>query len=176
MPKQLLCTLFVSALVACQTVPHETLLLTQQQVAMLEANGFQRVDDHWELGIPDRLLFDIDDSSLDPRHVMRLQELSRALVAAGIHGARIEGHTDSTGAAAYNRQLSSRRAETVRQTLIAAGMQAGAVTATGLGESNPIESNRTATGRQENRRVVIIVSPDDAASGPADGGAAGTGR
>lgn len=58
--------------------------------------------------------------------------------------------------------LSIRRAHAVREALVRGGMEAGAVKAIGLGEANPIESNRTASGRQENRRVVIIITAADA--------------
>lgn len=154
-------TVLLVLLAGCQTVTQQP-SLTHQQAAVLRANGFRETaENRWELGIPDRLLFAFNESQLVPRQVDRLRELSHALTGVGIRGAQIEGNTDSIGSADYNRQLSLRRAEVVRQILVDAGMGAGAVRANGLGESNPIESNRTASGRQENRRVVIIVSTGD---------------
>lgn len=153
-------TLACLALTACQTVPERT-VLTQQQIATLKENGFVEAEDEWWLGLPYRLLFGIDESSLVPEQIERLQGLSRSLVNVGIGGARIEGHTDSTGAAEYNRTLSLRRAEAVKQPMVDGGMNAAAVRTLGLGESNPIDTNRTSEGRQENRRVVVIITADD---------------
>ena len=70
----------------------------------------------------------------------------------------IVGHTDSTGTEAYNQALSVRRAQAVRAYLIAAGIDAARLTASGKGESSPIASNDTRDGRAKNRRVEFIVS------------------
>jgi iron complex outermembrane recepter protein len=67
----------------------------------------------------------------------------------------VEGHTDSVGTDAYNQGLSQRRAESVRQYLIDKGLSASMVVATGAGETSPTDSNDTAEGRHNNRRVVI---------------------
>ncbi len=73
----------------------------------------------------------------------------------------VEGHTDSSGAAAYNQQLSQRRAESVRQVLIERfGLSADRVEAVGYGEERPTASNDTADGRERNRRVVAEISAD----------------
>ena len=69
----------------------------------------------------------------------------------------VEGHTDSDGDARYNESLSQRRAETVRDYLIARGVEADRLTALGYGESRPIADNSTATGKAQNRRVVLRV-------------------
>ncbi len=148
------------ALAACQTIPTQS-GFTAKQVAALQADGFTSVDDHWELGLGDRLLFATDESALIPEQRSRLNQLSRRLVGVGIVGARVEGHTDSTGTAHYNQQLSQRRADEVKAALVEGGMAATAVRAAGLGKGNPISDNRNPAGRQENRRVVILVSPAD---------------
>lgn len=147
---------------ACQTVQHPVTGFTARQVAVMQAHGFVSIDDHWELGIGNRLLFATDESALLAQQHDRLNELARALVNVGIRGARVEGNTNSTGARQYNRDLSRRRAEVVKEALVTGGMAAAAVHASGMGQSNPIASNRTREGRQENRRVVIIISPIDA--------------
>jgi OOP family OmpA-OmpF porin len=73
----------------------------------------------------------------------------------------VEGHTDSQGADAYNQKLSQERAEAVKQVLITKfGIAADRVTAKGFGEAQPVADNKTATGREENRRVVGAVSTD----------------
>ena len=70
----------------------------------------------------------------------------------------IEGYTDTTGTAAFNQTLSEQRANAVRDYLVQQGLDAGSVTAQGFGPANPVASNDTAAGRQQNRRVEIIVS------------------
>jgi outer membrane protein OmpA-like peptidoglycan-associated protein len=76
----------------------------------------------------------------------------------------IEGYTDSVGSDDYNQGLSSRRAESVQAYLIGQGIDRGRVTASGLGESAPVADNESATGRQLNRRVEVIISNPDLAS------------
>lgn len=67
----------------------------------------------------------------------------------------VAGHTDSRGSDAYNQKLSERRAKTVRDYLIAGGLSADQLTATGYGESMPVADNATDEGRAENRRVEV---------------------
>jgi len=70
----------------------------------------------------------------------------------------IEGHTDSTGSAEFNQALSEKRADAVRDYLASQGLDAGTLSAQGLGMNNPVADNKTAESRQRNRRVEIIVS------------------
>jgi outer membrane protein OmpA-like peptidoglycan-associated protein len=81
-----------------------------------------------------------------------------AIVVAGRQGLRIEveGHTDT----ADSTSLSQQRAEMVREALIRRGVPAGAIMARGMGNSHPIASSRTASGREENQRVEIVISGD----------------
>jgi outer membrane protein OmpA-like peptidoglycan-associated protein len=67
----------------------------------------------------------------------------------------VEGHTDSTGADAYNQALSERRANSVLRYLVDAGVPASRLSAQGFGESQPVADNDTAEGRAQNRRVVL---------------------
>ncbi|MCL4143021.1 UNVERIFIED_CONTAM: hypothetical protein GTU68_031460 [Idotea baltica] len=67
----------------------------------------------------------------------------------------IEGHTDSVGSKSTNQALSDRRANAVRDYLIANGIAADRLTAAGYGEDNPIANNKTRAGRKENRRVEV---------------------
>jgi OmpA-OmpF porin, OOP family len=93
-------------------------------------------------------------------------EIDRAVVAIKDRPAEIAaevkyevaGHTDSVGSEAYNQRLSERRANAVRDRLIAEGIPAAQVTAVGYGESRPRASNDTDEGRAENRRVVITAT------------------
>jgi len=70
----------------------------------------------------------------------------------------IEGYTDSTGSADFNATLSQKRADGVMAYLTAQGLSPASMTATGLGEANPVADNSTAAGRQKNRRVEIVIS------------------
>ena len=72
----------------------------------------------------------------------------------------MEGHTDSVGGEEYNQKLSEQRSGSVRDYLTQHGMQAGAVTSKGLGKTQPVASNDTANGRQQNRRVELVISGD----------------
>ncbi|MDO6422161.1 OmpA family protein [Saccharophagus degradans] len=73
----------------------------------------------------------------------------------------VEGYTDDRGSAAYNKQLSQKRADAVKATLVSQfNIDAARVTATGFGEINPIDTNDTAAGRAANRRVVANVSSE----------------
>jgi outer membrane protein OmpA-like peptidoglycan-associated protein len=70
----------------------------------------------------------------------------------------IEGHTDNVGSEAMNQELSERRANAVRDVLVASGISADRITTTGRGESQPVVTNNTVSGRQQNRRVELIIT------------------
>jgi len=70
---------------------------------------------------------------------------------------RIEGHTDSRGNTHANQVLSQRRADAVRDALVAAGVAASRITATGMGDGQPVADNDTEEGRARNRRVDVIL-------------------
>ena len=154
--------IFVMALLAaCQTTPSKP-AFSARQVALLTEQGFKPVGENYELGISDRLLFEVDKADLVPEMVITLDKLTRSLTSVGINGATVEGHTDSTGSAEYNQQLSERRAATVKAAMVGGGLPAAAVRPLGLGATDPIADNQTEAGRAKNRRVVIVVTPMDA--------------
>jgi len=70
----------------------------------------------------------------------------------------VEGHTDSVGSDAYNMKLSQRRADAVRDYMVAHGIAADRITTEAFGETRPVASNDTAARRAENRRVEIVGS------------------
>jgi outer membrane protein OmpA-like peptidoglycan-associated protein len=106
------------------------------------------------------VLFDTGKSSLRPLAREKLAKV--AGIVSGHPGLRleVEGHTDSVGGDAYNQQLSEQRGASVRDYLTQEGMAAGSVTAKGFGKSQPVASNDTAAGRQQNRRVELVISGD----------------
>lgn len=102
--------------------------------------------------------FDFDKSNIRPDAAVILDEAANILTTShkGAH-VRIEGYTDWTGPEAYNQGLSERRARSVRDYLVAHGVEASRLTTVGYGESNPIADNTTREGRALNRRVELQV-------------------
>ncbi|HTD11952.1 MAG TPA: OmpA family protein [Steroidobacteraceae bacterium] len=76
----------------------------------------------------------------------------------------IEGYTDSVGSEDYNQALSQRRADSVRSYLVRQGISSGRLTASGMGKADPVASNESASGRQQNRRVAVIINNPPTAS------------
>lgn len=158
--RNVLAMALLALLAACQTVPAVP-RFSQAQVAVLQQEGFKPAGETWELGIEDRVLFAVNEGTLQPESIAIIDRLAKALAAIGLGGAMIEGHTDASGTSEYNQALSLRRAESVKAAMVAAGMPEAGVRVTGLGETDPIESNDTPEGRAQNRRVVVIVAPSD---------------
>ena len=102
-----------------------------------------------------QLQFKFDSADLTPEDEQSLDRASETLKRLHWISGTIEGHTDSTGTAAYNQGLSERRAETVKQYLISKGVGDQRMKAVGFGETKPIADNATAEGRAQNRRVVM---------------------
>ncbi|AKF09534.1 OmpA family protein [Sandaracinus amylolyticus] len=101
------------------------------------------------------VIFETDSANLRGTARERLLAVADALRAAPDRLAVVEGHTDSRGSDSYNQQLSQRRAEAVRDYLIAEGVPAARLQAVGRGEAEPVDSNDSAEGRANNRRVEI---------------------
>jgi outer membrane protein OmpA-like peptidoglycan-associated protein len=106
------------------------------------------------------VLFDTGKYSLRPLAREKLANV--AGIVAGHPGLKldVEGHTDSVGGEEYNQKLSEQRSSTVREYLTGHGMQSAAVTSKGFGKSQPVASNDSASGRQQNRRVELVISGD----------------
>jgi outer membrane protein OmpA-like peptidoglycan-associated protein len=104
------------------------------------------------------VLFDVGKHDLRPVTREKLARLSGIVLAHPGLQLEIEGHTDSTGSDEFNQKLSDRRAMTVQSYLIEQGVSPEYVTAKGFGKALPVADNTTAAGRQQNRRVEIVVS------------------
>ena len=104
------------------------------------------------------VLFDSGKYSLRPLAREKLAKISGIVLAYPSLNLAVEGNTDSVGTEAFNQQLSEQRAEGVRSYLTQQGVPAASTTSKGFGKSRPIASNDTAEGRQQNRRVELIVS------------------
>jgi outer membrane protein OmpA-like peptidoglycan-associated protein len=104
------------------------------------------------------VLFAFGKYDLQPPAREALAKFSGIVLAhPGLH-LSVEGYTDSVGSDAFNQNLSEQRAGAVRDYLVQQGLDPSSITATGFGKTNPVASNDTATGRQQNRRVEIIIS------------------
>ena len=108
--------------------------------------------------LPGSVLFDFDKADIRADAERTLAEVAAVLNAYGDRPARIEGHTDSIASDAYNLELSRRRAESVKSWLSAHGVAAARLSTGGRGESQPVADNSTAGGRQQNRRVEIVIA------------------
>jgi outer membrane protein OmpA-like peptidoglycan-associated protein len=107
------------------------------------------------------VLFETDQATLKPGAALNLNKLVQVLNDHPERNVVIEGHTDSTGDASYNEQLSQRRAESVANFLRNQGVDDNRIMTRGYGQSYPIASNQTQAGRQQNRRVeIVLMNPD----------------
>ncbi len=101
------------------------------------------------------VLFDFDSSNIKPEAYPLLDEVVSILKKNPKIKREIQGHTDSKGAEKYNQELSERRAKAVERYLEKKGIDPSQLTSKGYGESQPVASNATKEGRQENRRVEL---------------------
>lgn len=107
------------------------------------------------------VLFGINKAQLKSGGTHNVQKLADFLKEYPQHKVLIEGYTDSTGSDSLNQGLSERRAEAVRRALVdGAGISSNRVSTRGYGKEYPVASNDTATNRQLNRRVEVIISDD----------------
>ena len=104
------------------------------------------------------VLFTTGQANLNSAGTTNLSKLAAFLNAYPDRSVAIEGHTDSVGADDYNVGLSQRRADSVKNFLTGQGIGTVRLTTAGKGESDPVASNESATGRQQNRRVEVIIS------------------
>jgi OmpA-OmpF porin, OOP family len=100
-------------------------------------------------------LFDFDKSVLRPDGRKSIDDAVAKLRGVDLEMVIATGHTDSIGTDAYNQKLSERRAAAVKDYLVSKGIPASKITTIGKGESQPVATNKTAEGRQKNRRVDI---------------------
>src|SRR5215470_8746766 len=106
------------------------------------------------------VLFKTGSFELLPGARERLAKISGIVLAYPSLHLQVEGHTDSVGSDDYNQQLSERRANAVRDYLIQQGIPADSIEARGFGKTEPIATNDTPEGRQQNRRVELVLSGD----------------
>lgn len=129
--------------------------------AQLQGTGVSvtRQGDHIILNMPSNITFATDSSDIQSSFYTTLNSVALVLQRFNQTLVDVYGHTDSTGDANYNLQLSQRRAAAVADYLVAQGNNSQRFAVIGLGETQPIASNETEAGRAQNRRVEIRLAP-----------------
>ena len=120
----------------------------------------QNTGDRLIVTMPQEIIFGVDSTALRLGLISDLRSLSANLSSYPNTKVQIIGHTDNTGAASYNQLLSVERANSVANALIKNGVARYRIIATGRGEDQAIASNLTAEGRAQNRRVEIVILPN----------------
>jgi outer membrane protein OmpA-like peptidoglycan-associated protein len=108
-------------------------------------------------------LFATGKADLKPGARANLDRLGDFLAEYPGRTASIEGYTDSMGSEDSNQMLSERRADSVKSYLVGRGVQSARLTSTGRGENAPVADNESVAGRQQNRRVEVVISPGETA-------------
>jgi outer membrane protein OmpA-like peptidoglycan-associated protein len=104
------------------------------------------------------VLFDTAKFSLRPEAREKLAKVAGIVSGHPGLSLAVEGHTDNVGGDSYNQQLSEVRGGSVRDYLIGQGMIRTSVSSKGFGKTQPVATNETAAGRQQNRRVELVIS------------------
>lgn len=128
----------------------------------IQTNGVQIINDGNQLRVvmPEGILFPVDSAAVQPGIMNDLYTVADSLNRYPNSRVQVVGHTDNTGTAAYNQDLSERRAQAIASVLRAGGVNGGRISAFGRGESQPVASNLTAAGKAQNRRVEIVIIPN----------------
>jgi outer membrane protein OmpA-like peptidoglycan-associated protein len=130
----------------------------QEKLARIPGTTVERVgEDTLLLHFESDVLFDVNSAALDSGGRSTLEEVAAVVDEYDKTAVVVQGHTDSTGSEEHNQALSERRASSVRGYLVSRGVDADRVAAVGMGEGYPVASNGSESGRQQNRRVDILL-------------------
>lgn len=119
----------------------------------------ERQGDALMVTLPSQVTFATDQSTIQSQFYGPLNNVAQTLQQYPSSYVDVIGHTDSTGQANYNQQLSERRASSVAQYLTSRGVSPARMQSYGMGMTQPVASNSDAAGRQANRRVEILITP-----------------
>jgi outer membrane protein OmpA-like peptidoglycan-associated protein len=133
------------------------LYLDKQQKELEKVAEVKRTENGLLVQMKNDILFDTGSDGVKAEGVTELSKMGDILAKYSDDRVRIEGHTDSTGDANKNQQLSERRANAVKTILLSRGVQEQQIVVVGLGESKPVADNATADGRAKNRRVELHI-------------------
>ena len=129
--------------------------------ADIEGARIERIGEGIKITFDSGLLFDFDKSNLRPQSKDNIQSLAKILNKYSDTDIVVEGDTDNTGSNEYNVGLSDRRAQSVSSYLTSLDVSGSRISNIGLGETNPVASNNTEVGRQQNRRVEVAIFAND---------------
>ena len=138
--------------------------LDKQEAELRQQIGNNQIDirntgDRLIVTLPQDITFATDSTSVSPGVQGDLRAVASNLNSYPNTIVQVIGHTDNVGDASYNFDLSQRRAQAVAGILISSGVSSGRIQTIGRGEDQPIASNLTPEGRQQNRRVEIVILP-----------------
>jgi outer membrane protein OmpA-like peptidoglycan-associated protein len=138
--------------------------LDQQAAELRSSMGNQDISvtnngNYLVVNMPQDVLFATDSANLRADLTRDIKAVASNLLRYPNSTIEVVGHTDNSGSAAYNQDLSQRRAVSVANILRESGVPNGRITAFGRGEDSPVASNLTPDGRAQNRRVEIIIRP-----------------
>ncbi|MBP1752121.1 MAG: rane protein, partial [Geobacteraceae bacterium] len=131
----------------------------RQELANVEGASVQRNMDMLAVTFKSDVLFPYDSYSLKPGSYDELGRVAKVLNQYPQTNITVAGHTDDKGSEEYNQTLSEKRADVVKNALAGMGVNPSRMTAVGHGESKPVADNTTEVGRQLNRRVEIVINP-----------------
>ncbi|MES9849192.1 MAG: OmpA family protein, partial [Candidatus Thiodiazotropha sp.] len=118
-----------------------------------------RDGDNIILNLPGNITFEVDKSDVKPNFLEILGSVALVLQEYKSTMIEVAGHTDSTGSESHNQMLSQQRAQSVSNALVENGVEGVRIDTVGFGETRPTASNKTAAGRQQNRRVELTLLP-----------------
>jgi outer membrane protein OmpA-like peptidoglycan-associated protein len=131
----------------------------REAMAASEAAAVRREGNLLAVTFKGDVTFDTNSTVVKPGLYSEIERVASVLSRYPETLIQVEGHTDSVGSDEYNRDLSSRRASSVRDLLVQRGVSAGRIQTVGLGKTMPVATNATEAGRQMNRRVEIKIAP-----------------
>ena len=143
--------------VAGGIIGHQMDQQAQELAYAIPGATVQRVGEGIAVTFPDGTLFPYDSDQLLPGARDNMRQFAASLVKYPNTRTLIVGHTDSRGTSAYNADLSERRAQSTASFLAAEGIDRSRLSTTGRGETEPISTNDTEAGRQQNRRVEVAI-------------------
>lgn len=131
----------------------------RQELAAVEGANIKRNADTLALTFKSDAFFDVNSSILKPAAHDEMFRVAKVLNQYPQTTLLVAGHTDSSGTEQYNQELSERRAEVVKNTLVGNGVNPDRIRTIGFGEGRPVAGNSDEAGRQLNRRVEITIEP-----------------
>lgn len=150
-----------------ETKPATSLAETRPSQGELEALNGGESERGVVLTLNGGVLFETDEADVEPGPRIMLDRLAAFMKRNPERNLLIEGHTDSTGKDQYNLVLSLNRANAVRRSLVARGIEESRMHTKAMGENFPVASNNSYAGRKLNRRVEIVLSDEDGMFSPA---------